>query len=545
MTQVFLLDTTLRDGTQGEGISLTVADKIRIAKKLDELGVSYIEGGFPGANPKDQDFFQTASTELQLQHARLTAFGSTRRPHTEVSKDEGVATLLQSGAPALTIVGKSWDFHVHEALRITLEENLAMIRDTVRFLKSQHREVIFDAEHFLDGYKRNPAYALATIDAAVSAGVDWIVLCDTNGGSLPKETFDIVKDVVERVPGRVGIHTHNDGELAVANALAAIDAGATMVHGTMNGIGERCGNANLASIIPNVELKLGRRCLPSKAHLARLTSTTRFIGEVANVIIHNVQPFVGHSAFAHKGGIHVSAIARNPVTYEHIPPEAVGNQRRVLVSELAGVSNLRNQAAAFGIEGEMNAEDMKQLLLNIKELEYQGYQFEGAEASQELLFLRALGQYKAPFVVRSVRTDVVVQHEGTATSEAIVKLSVDGQEVHTVCEGNGPVNALDQALRKALQPFHPAISTMHLTDYKVRVLDEKEATAAKVRVLIESTNGQHAWRTVGVSENVVEASWEALVESMCYFLVRIVERTGDGEASQAHHVNLVVNDVSR
>ncbi|GLG01669.1 citramalate synthase [Alicyclobacillus hesperidum subsp. aegles] len=522
MAYVYLLDTTLRDGTQGEGVSLTVADKLKIAQKLDDLGVAYIEGGFPGANPKDQDFFRTANDRLHLKHAKLTAFGSTRRPSTKAEDDAGLQTLLGANTPAVAIVGKAWDFHVTEALRIELGQNLDMIRDTVRYLKRHGREVIFDAEHFFDGFKHNRAYALATLHAAEEAGVDWVALCDTNGGSLPDEIREIVATVVSEVRVQVGIHTHNDGELAVANTLAAVQAGARMVHGTINGIGERCGNANLASIIPNLELKLGYSCLPSRQHLRQLTSTARFVGEVANLVSHSYQPFVGHSAFAHKGGIHVSAIARNSETYEHIQPELVGNERRVLISELSGLSNVQSQAEAFGISVAGRSDDLRTLLEKIKELEYLGYQFEGAEASQELLFRRTLGEFQQPFEVFSVRVDTDVQSEADVTSQAIVKLGVGGEIVHTVCEGNGPVNALDAVLRKALAAHRPEIAHMHLTDYKVRVLDEKDATAAKVRVLIESTDGQRVWRTIGVSENVVEASWEALVDSMNYYLAIVV-----------------------
>lgn len=372
MAKVYLLDTTLRDGTQGEGISLTVADKLEIAQKLDDLGIAYIEGGFPGANPKDQDFFRTVNERMKLKHAKMTAFGFTRRPNASAETDEGLKALIAANTPAVAIVGKAWDFHVHEALRIPLETNLQMIRDTIAFLKQNNREVIFDAEHFFDGYKRNRDYALATLTAAAEAGVDWVALCDTNGGTLPNEIHAIVSEVRRTIPVAVGIHTHNDGELAVANTLAAVQAGATMVHGTINGIGERCGNANLASIIPNLELKMNVSCLPSPDHLRLLTSTARFVGEVANLVSHSYQPFVGHSAFAHKGGIHVSAIARNPETYEHIRPELVGNERRVLVSELSGLSNLQSQAESFGISVEGRTEELRKLLNHIKELEYAG-----------------------------------------------------------------------------------------------------------------------------------------------------------------------------
>ncbi len=526
MDRVLLLDTTLRDGTQGEGISLTVADKIRIAQKLDYLGIAYIEGGFPAANPKDEEFFRRAKTELSLKNAKLAAFGSTRRPSTTAERDEGVRALLDSGAPVVTIVGKAWDFHVHEALRVELNANLEMIADTVAWLKKGGREVIFDAEHFFDGYRHNPDYAIATLRAAADAGVDWITLCDTNGGTLPSQVGEIVRAVRQSVIVPIGIHTHNDCELAVANSLIAVSQGATMVQGTINGIGERCGNANLASIIANLELKLHRSCLATPEHLQYLTETTRYVSEMANLVPLSFQPFVGHSAFAHKGGIHVSAIARNPDTYEHIRPELVGNARRVLVSELAGLSNLQHRAEEFGFDIKDRTEEVRALLNDIKELEYQGYQFEGAEASQELLFVKAFGNYEQLFQFESMRVEATKQIGSSITSEAILKLIVRGETVHTVAEGNGPVNALDEALRKAMRPFYPIIDTMHLTDYKVRVLDEKEGTAAKVRVLIESTNGYNVWRTVGVSENIIEASWEALVDSMNYFLL-CVAKSGD------------------
>ena len=535
MDSVQLLDTTLRDGVQGEGVSLSVEDKFRIAQKLDFLGIAYIEGGFPGANPKDEEFFRRAGAELRLKCARLAAFGSTRRPTATAERDAGVRALVESGAPVATIVGKAWDFHVREALRVSLDDNLAMIADTVAWLKRNGMEVIFDAEHFFDGYRHNPEYALATLRAATDAGVDWVALCDTNGGSLPGLVADVVRTVRAHVDARVAIHTHNDCELGVANTLAAVEAGAAMVHGTINGIGERCGNANLASIIPNLELKMDIRCLPSREHLAHLTEASRHISEIANLVPHSYQPFVGRSAFAHKGGIHASAIARNPDTYEHIRPELIGNARRILVSEQSGLSNLKHRAQEFGFDIRERAAEARALLERIKELEYQGYQFEGAEASQELLFVKAFGDYEELFQFESIRVESAKQHGSTIISEAIVKLSVGGETVHTVAEGNGPVNALDNALRKALRPFYPVIDSMHLTDYKVRVIDEKDGTAAKVRVLIESTNGDGLWRTVGVSENVIEASWEALSDSVCYFVLRVAKR-GVHRAPPAHPV---------
>lgn len=528
MDKVHLLDTTLRDGTQGEGISLTVSDKLRIAQKLDHLGVAYIEGGIPAANPKDYEFFQRAKSELSFQHAKLTAFGFTKRPSTKAEDDEGLAALLDSGAPTICIVGKAWDFHVHEALRIDLAANLGMISETVAWLKKNDREVIFDAEHFFDGFRHNPEYALATLQAATAAGVDWVTLCDTNGGSLPEWIGETMRLVRQQITAPIGIHAHNDCELAVANTLAAVSEGATMVHGTINGIGERCGNANLISIIPNLELKLGVSCLPSPDHVKHLTETSRYVCEIANLVPHTYQPFVGQSAFAHKGGIHVSAILRNPDTYEHIRPEAVGNARRVLISEMAGLSNLQHRAEAMGLDTDGRTEEVRQLLNDIKKLEHEGYQFEGAEASQELLLFQALGGYEELFQVDAMRVEATQRRGADITSEAIIKLSVNGEPVHTVAEGNGPVNALDIALRKAIRPFYPVIETMHLSDYKVRVLGEKDGTAAKVRVLIESTNGSTVWCTVGVSENVVEASWEALQDSMNYFLLFVAKRSALG-----------------
>lgn len=525
MNRVWILDTTLRDGTQAEGISLSVADKLRIAQRLDDLGIRYIEGGFPAANPKDQEFFRRARTELSLRHAKLAAFGSTRRPHGTADQDEGVQALLDAHAPVVTIVGKAWDFHVHEALKVELDVNLDMIRDTITWLKKNGREVIFDAEHFFDGYRHNPEYALATLSAAVDGGVDWVTLCDTNGGSLPHHISEVVRAVRQHISASIGIHAHNDCELAVANTLAAVAEGAVMVQGTLNGIGERCGNANLASIISNLELKLSIPCLSSRDQLQELTAVSRYVSETANLAPPTFQPFVGHSAFAHKGGIHVSAILHNPETYEHIQPQLVGNTRRVLVSELAGVSNLQYRAKELGFDLSDRKQEVRALLATIKELEYQGYQFEGAEASQELLLMRKLSDSGVFFDCDSMRVEVIRRAHTDLSSEATVKLSVLGETVHAVAEGNGPVNALDNVLRKALRPFYPDIDTMHLSDYKVRVLDEKDGTAAKVRVLIESTNGRNIWRTIGVSENVIDASWEALVDSVSYFLLLVADKT--------------------
>ncbi|GAB2700315.1 citramalate synthase [Paenibacillus thermoaerophilus] len=514
---VSIFDTTLRDGTQGEGISLSVEDKLKIARKLDQLGVQYIEGGWPGSNSKDIEFFERAK-ELKLKHAKITAFGSTRRKHTRPEEDPNLNKIVESGVSVASIFGKSWDFHVEVALGTTLEENLAMIYDSVRFLKQKGLEVIYLGEHFFDGYKHNKEYALATIAQAEKAGADWIVLCDTNGGSLPGEVSDIVRDVCSRVGTPVGIHAHNDCELGVANSLAAVQAGARQVQGTINGFGERCGNANLSSIIPNLQLKMGYRCV-SDEQLRQLTSIARYVNEIANVVMPVNQPYVGSAAFAHKGGIHVSAILKHASTYEHIEPERVGNKQRVLVSELAGQSNVLVKAKELNLDLDRENPRTREVIERIKELEHQGYQFEGADASLELLLREAAGGLEDIFTLESFKILVGKTADSGVLSEAIVKVKVHGDIVYSAAEGNGPVNALDSALRKAILKYYPDLADMHLTDYKVRVLDEKNATAAKVRVMIESTDHRNTWSTVGVSENVIEASWQALVDSFRYALL--------------------------
>jgi 2-isopropylmalate synthase len=526
---VTIFDTTLRDGTQGEGISLTVEDKLKIARKLDELGVHYIEGGWPGSNNKDIEFFERIRS-VKLNHAKITAFGSTRRKDTRPEQDPNLQAILDSGVKVASIFGKSWDFHVHKALQTTLEENLAMIRDSVRYLKSKGLEVIYDAEHFFDGYKNNADYAMQTILAAEEAGADWIVLCDTNGGSLPDEVRAIVTEVRARLKAPLGIHAHNDCELGVANTLAAVQAGARQVQGTINGIGERCGNANLSSVIPNLQLKLGFRCV-SDEQLRSLYNAARYISEIANMHLPVNQPYVGAAAFAHKGGIHVSAILKHPSTYEHIRPELVGNKQRVLVSELAGQSNLIFKAQELNLDIDLETDKARAMIRKIKDMEHQGYQFEGADASLELLLREASGDVQTIFTLESAKIFVEKNGSGRFTTEAILKLNVQGQTLYTAAEGNGPVHALDNALRQALVQFYPQIRDMHLTDYKVRVLDGKEATASKVRVLIESSDLHRTWSTVGVSENIIEASWEALVDSIRYGLLN---RSGDSgrEASR-------------
>lgn len=518
-TNISIFDTTLRDGTQGEGISLSADDKLKIAQKLDLLGVHYIEGGNPGSNSKDIEFFQRVKT-LNL-NAKITAFGSTRRKNSLAEHDASLVRIAESGVPAATLVGKSWDFHVHTALQTTLEENLAMIYDSVAFLRHNGMEALFDAEHFFDGYKNNPEYALSVLKKAQDAGANWLVLCDTNGGTMPGEISEIVARISQELTTPIGIHTHNDCELAVANTLAAVQAGVRQVQGTINGYGERCGNANLCSIIPNLQIKMNYNCLPDDK-LRSLTGTARFVSEIANVHMPVGQAFVGNAAFAHKGGIHVSAIMKDSKTYEHIQPELVGNKQRILVSELAGQSNIISKAQELGLDINANNEKTKLIMDRIKELEHQGYQFEGADASLELLLREAFGETKEIFKVDSFKM-LVEKTNGQMVSEAIVKITVGGQQVYTVAEGNGPVNALDNALRKALVQFYPKIEGIHLSDYKVRVIDEKDATAAKVRVLIESTGLDNTWSTVGVSSNVIEASWEALVDSIRYALLNMVK----------------------
>ncbi len=538
MNQVKIFDTTLRDGTQGEGISLTVEDKLKIARKLDELGVHYIEGGWPGSNYKDIEFFERVK-ELPLQHAKISAFGSTRRKGIAAKEDTNLNRILETGVSVASIFGKSWDFHVETAIQTTLEENLAMIADSVSYLKSHGLEVIYLAEHFFDGFKHNEAYALNTVKAAAAAGADCVVLCDTNGGTLPDGIAAAVGRVCGELSIPVGIHAHNDCELGVANTLAAVQAGARHVQGTFNGLGERCGNANLCSVIPNLQLKMQYSCV-SDAQLAGLTKTARYISEIANIHVSPNQPFVGASAFAHKGGIHVSAILKASSTYEHISPELVGNKQRVLVSELAGQSNLLAKAQDLNLDVTRQTDKTKAVIEQIKTLEHQGYQFEGADASLELLLREAFGELEHIFTLESFKLLVEKSGENPFLSEAFVKVRVHGESIFTAAEGNGPVNALDNALRKALVKYYPDIAHMHLADYKVRVIDEKDATAAKVRVLIETTDYKNSWNTVGVSDNIIEASWQALVDSIRYALIgkersAITEDTPFGKAGLINH----------
>ncbi|HEY9751578.1 MAG TPA: citramalate synthase [Coleofasciculaceae cyanobacterium] len=525
--RLWIYDTTLRDGAQREGLSLSIDDKIRIARRLDQLGIPFIEGGWPGANPKDGQFFWQLREE-PLTQAALVAFCSTRHPGVLAAEDPMLKPILAAGTQWVTIFGKSWDLHVTDSLKTTLDENLEMIRDTIAYLRVQGRRVIYDAEHWFDGYRHNPAYAWETLKIAVLAGAEWVVLCDTNGGMLPPaiaQTVQTIRADLNRLnlsdPPDIGIHTHNDSDTAVANALAAVMEGARMVQGTINGYGERCGNANLCSLIPNLQLKLGFDCI-REAQLAQLFETSRFVSEVVNLAPDDHAPFVGLSAFAHKGGIHVSAVERNPLTYEHIEPGQVGNRRRIVISDQSGLSNILAKARSFGIVLDKQNPTTREILQHLKNLESEGYQFEAAEASFELLLREALGQRRPPFEVKGFQVHYDMDARVSTiltTALATVKVAVAGQEILEAAEGNGPVSALDAALRKALINVYPEIGQFHLTDYKVRILDGKAGTSAKTRVLIEFSNGQQRWNTVGVSGNILDASYHAVVEGLEYGLL--------------------------
>ena len=516
MADISLYDTTLRDGAQTEGISYSVQDKLRITERLDALGIPYVEGGWPGSNPKDAEFFQRART-LRLNAAALTAFGSTRRARTP-QDDPNLQALLAAETKIITIFGKSWDLHVRDVLQLSLEENLKVIEDSVAYLKKHGRTVFYDAEHFFDGYRDNPEYAKKTVRAALEGGADAVIFCDTNGGGVPAQIGQVVRAAGAGLRVPLGIHTHNDSELAVANALAAVEAGCRQVQGTINGYGERCGNANLVSLIPVLQLKLGHHCL-APAKLKELTETSRFVAELSNMAQHPNQPFVGMAAFAHKGGIHVNAVMKNPRTYEHLDPTTVGNVRRILVSELSGRSSLVFTAKGLALDLSKDTPEAKRLLKRLQELEHEGYHFEGADGSLELLLKRELKHLEPFFTLDSFRV-IVEKRDHRLISEASIKIHVRGVPEHAAAEGDGPVNALDNAVRKALKQFYPTLSQMHLTDFKVRVLDEKAGTAAKVRVLIQSQDAHDSWGTVGVSGNIIEASWQALVDSIEYKLLK-------------------------
>lgn len=521
MPRIAIYDTTLRDGTQGEGVSFSAEEKLKVARKLDDFGVAYIEGGWPGSNPKDVEFFRLAQG-VQFKTAKLTAFGSTRRAKLAAKDDPQMVKLIEAGTPAVAIFGKSWDMHVTEVFRISLEENLEMIHDSIRFLVDSGKEAIFDAEHFFDGYKNNPEYAIAALDAAVRGGASTLSLCDTNGGTLPSEVGEIVRNVVARFGGvAVAIHAHNDSGLAIANSVAAVQSGATQVQGTMNGYGERCGNANTCAIIPILELKLGLRCVPDGA-LKDLTTLSRWVDEIANRIPEDALPFVGASAFAHKAGVHVDAVSKNPATYEHVDPESVGNRRRFLISELAGSSSVVQKARKYEIDLGKKSPEVKAILERVVQLEHEGYSFEDAEASFELLLKKAMGQYEKLFELVGFR--LIIEKRGPTEepiTEATLKVAVDGVEAFTVAEGDGPVHALDNALRLALKQFYSQeLSKIKLSDYKVRVVNSGEGTAARVRTIIESRDATDSWSTVGVSTNIIEASWNALADSVEYGLLR-------------------------
>ena len=527
MEPVLLYDTTLRDGTQGENINFTAEEKIKVAKRLDGIGIHYIEGGWPGSNPRDKHFFELVK-QTSFENTRITAFGSTRRPGTLPEEDPNLQALLESGTQAVAIFGKSWDLHVEAVMGIALDENLAMIRDSVEYLIKNQKEVIYDAEHFFDGYKANREYAIDTIIAAVRGGSDIIVLCDTNGGTLPFEVESIIEDVCQFVDAfitrtqqkrdiKIGIHAHDDCGLGVANSIAAVRAGAAMVHGTINGYGERCGNADLTAIIPILCLKMDCACM-SPDHLKMIKKTSRYVSETANMTPLNSRPFVGKSAFAHKGGIHVSAIMKTPAAYEHIDPELVGNKRRVLVSDLSGKSNIEYKAQEMGIDLSTNGFGSKNIVSEIKRLEQEGYQYDVADGSFKILMEKFTEQFRPKFVLESFRVTVEKDKNRHCRSHATIKISVDGKEEITAAEGQGPVSALDNALRKALENFFPNLDAMGLVDFKVRVMDGEKGTNAKVRVFIESRDYDQIWTTVGVSEDIIEASWQALADSFQFKL---------------------------
>ncbi|MFP4467110.1 MAG: citramalate synthase [Candidatus Goldiibacteriota bacterium] len=517
--RITVYDTTLRDGSQGPKINYTIEDKLLITKKLDELGVDYIEGGWPmkGVNTKDYEYFKKAK-KLELKNAVVAAFGSTRRAKNKVKDDPVLNSLLDAGTKTITIFGKSWKLHAEKILNITPAENLKIIKESVEYLKSKKKEVFFDAEHFFDGFKDDPEYALKCLLAAEAAGADALCLCETNGGALPFEIKEIVEEVMRKVKIKVGIHTHNDAELAVANTLMAVQAGAMQVQGTMNGFGERTGNANLVSIIPALSLKMGIPTIPKK-NLKKLKEISHYIYEVSNIPPDDKQPYVGKNAFSHKAGVHANAVVKLSEAYEHMEPELVGNFRQILVSDQAGASSLMFKAKQWGLDLHKDDPRTKEFIVRIKDLEQEGYEFEGADASLELFLKKNMGKYKPFFELHGLRV-IDEDRNGDIYSEATIKIKVKDQMEHTAAEGNGPINALDTALRKALVKFYPSIKEMHLVDFKVRVLEGAEGTSAKVRVLIESSDKKDVWNTVGVSENVIEASWKALVDSVEYKMIK-------------------------
>jgi 2-isopropylmalate synthase len=536
--RVFTFDTTLRDGTQGESVSFSVEDKLLIAEKLDQLGIDYIEGGWPGSNPRDKEFFERAKN-LKLKHSKLTAFGATRFAKNPVEKDPNVAELLAAMTPVVSIFGKTWDFHVRCALGISEEENLRLIADTVRHLIDNGREVVYDAEHFFDGYNANPTYSLQTLEAAKTAGADVLCLCDTNGGTLPGRVAEIVKKVRGHFDGVIGIHCHNDAELAVANTLAAVEAGATHVQGCLNGYGERCGNANLCSIIANLELKLGHHAI-GRENLKNLTATAHYVAELANLSLQRDQAYVGRSAFAHKGGVHVSAVMKDSSTYEHVQPELVGNHQRVLLSDLSGRGNVSYKLKQLGLKEGLSDVAGRELLQRIKQMEHQGYDFESAEGTFELLVREAAHPEFYPFEVMKYEATTRLQSDADETiTTASVTLRIDESIHSSTATGHGPVNALDLCLRQCLASIYPAITSVRLTDYKVRVLGGKGGTESKVRVHVEWSDHQRSWATVGISDNVIDASWRALVDALRLELMRLIEKR-KADSAAAHDFSWAV-----
>ncbi|MFC1798810.1 citramalate synthase [Thermodesulfobacteriota bacterium] len=526
METTLIYDTTFRDGTQGEDITFSAREKLKIAKKLDDIGIHYIEGGFAGSNPRDMEFFEMAKSE-HFKISRLTAFGSTRKPGVHVEKDENLKAVLETQTPTAAIVGKSWTLHVEQVMGNTLDENLSMITESVAFLKAHGREVIFDSEHFFDGYKSNKKYTMDTLRAAIEGGTDFLVLCDTNGGTLPFEIETIIhevrkelfSDTFQRV--KLGIHTHNDCGLALANSISAIRAGVVMVQGTINGYGERCGNTDITSVVPVLCTKMSAPCIPYE-NLSKLKNLSRFVSETANMIPLNSRPFVGRSAFAHKGGMHVNAIMKTPEAYEHMQPEIVGNKRRVLVSDLSGKSNIEYKAKELGVSLGGNGLDSREIVTEIKQLEQNGYQFDVAEGSLKILLEKFTDQFKSLFELKTFRVTTEKNKNKPNSAHAIIKVSVGNHEEITAAEGRGPVSALDNALRKALEKFYPDLESMKLVDFKVRVIDGREGTAARVRVFIESRDQDEIWCTVGVSEDILEASWQALADSFQYKLSKAI-----------------------
>ena len=521
--QVKIFDSTLRDGAQGQGISFSLEDKIKIVKALDDMKIDYIEAGNPGSNPKDMEFFKRLK-DMHLENSRVVAFGSTRKPKINVEEDKNLKDLLSSGADTIVIFGKSWDFQVKDIIKTSLDENIEMIKDTIKYLCMKKKEVIFDAEHFYDGYKANKDYAMATLKAAEESGAQVVILCDTNGGTLPQEIYDITKDVKGKISIELGIHSHDDMGMAVANSIMAVEAGVKQVQGTFIGIGERCGNANLSAILPILKLKLGYEVLNNN-QLVNLTKVARYIAEICNITLTDQTPFVGSSSFAHKGGMHIDAVTKAPKSYEHIEPELVGNKRRFLVSEVSGKSTILQEIKKIFPNISKDDNSVQKITDRLKELEYEGYQFEGAEGTVELVIRKIIGKYKPFFKLNHFKI-IGEQPYGSEdfTSTAVINITVDGKNEMTAAEGEGPVNALDKAIRKALEVFYPELKQARLVDYKVRVLDSENATEAKVRVLIESTDGIEDWSTVGVSRDVIQASWIALVDSIEYKLIKDIER---------------------